>query len=195
MRSFCGVIAFAVPLFATAEYMETRLVLEWRRWLTRELLLSYFADQAYFRLTLQMDSVDNPDQACLCFPFLYVSDIWKFSCCQIVALRSALSTCAAHTACAAAPPQTLCGTTCRNLHVAQKMTSESLVALTKPSLMCSLLGLRKPLHAMPVLQRICDDVPAYVRGSTMIVLGLTRKVFNIFAFSGKPNSMTVQSVH
>ena len=36
-----------------------------------------------------------------------------------------------------------------------------------------------------VLQRICDDVPYFVHGSTDLMLGIARKVFGVIAFSGK----------
>ena len=35
------------------------------------------------------------------------------------------------------------------------------------------------------LQRICDDVPYFVDGSTDLMLGIARKLFGVIAFSGR----------
>lgn len=58
---FVGVILAATPMFAFADYVEARLKLEWRRWLTVRLLTAYFADRAFFNLKLRDSGVDNPD--------------------------------------------------------------------------------------------------------------------------------------
>ena len=60
---FALVILVAAPLFALAEFVEQRLVLEWRRYLTRQLLKGYYSNQAFFRLHQQLGLLDNPDQA------------------------------------------------------------------------------------------------------------------------------------
>ena len=52
----------AVPLFAGTEYVEARVTLEWRNWLSAELLQGYYADRAFYRIG-QQKSIDNPDQA------------------------------------------------------------------------------------------------------------------------------------
>lgn len=38
-------------------------MLEWRRFLTRQLLEGYYSNQAFFRLHQQLGLLDNPDQA------------------------------------------------------------------------------------------------------------------------------------
>mmetsp|Transcript_14977 Transcript_14977/g.45203 ORF Transcript_14977/g.45203 Transcript_14977/m.45203 type:complete len:636 (-) Transcript_14977:410-2317(-) len=59
---FVGIIAMATPSFALADWLEARLKLEWRRWLTARLLGAYFSDRAFFALKLQAAGIDNPDQ-------------------------------------------------------------------------------------------------------------------------------------
>ncbi len=48
---------------ARADFVESRLVLEWRRYLTARLMAGYYADRAFFRLHQQAGLLDNPDQA------------------------------------------------------------------------------------------------------------------------------------
>lgn len=43
VMSFVTVIVLAVPLFAVSQYVEGRVVIEWRRWLAEQLLVAYFA--------------------------------------------------------------------------------------------------------------------------------------------------------
>ena len=62
MQRFVVIIIVACPLFATADWVEQRLTLEWRNWLTSYLLRAYFADRAFFKLKQQAGSLDNPDQ-------------------------------------------------------------------------------------------------------------------------------------
>ncbi|KAK9809945.1 hypothetical protein WJX72_002230 [[Myrmecia] bisecta] len=59
---FVMIICIAAPLFALNDWVEARLVMEWRRWLTRQLLIGYFSNRAFFKLHQQLDTVDNPDQ-------------------------------------------------------------------------------------------------------------------------------------
>ena len=63
MLKFAAVILVASPLVASADFVEQRLVLEWRRFLTRKLLAGYYSNRAYFRLHQQVGLLDNPDQA------------------------------------------------------------------------------------------------------------------------------------
>ncbi len=62
VKRFVLIIVMACPLFATADWVEQRLTLEWRNWLTSYLLRAYFADRAFFKLKQQAGSLDNPDQ-------------------------------------------------------------------------------------------------------------------------------------
>lgn len=50
--------------------MQARLKLEWRRFLTQQLLRAYFSRRAFFNLKLQAAGIDNPDQVTLQSPFL-----------------------------------------------------------------------------------------------------------------------------
>ena len=61
--SLQGIIALAVPLFAGTEYVEARVTLEWRNWLSAELLRGYYSQRAFYRIG-QQKSIDNPDQVC-----------------------------------------------------------------------------------------------------------------------------------
>ena len=62
VQKFVVIIIVACPLFATADWVEQRLTLEWRNWLTSYLLKAYFADRSFFKLKQQAGSLDNPDQ-------------------------------------------------------------------------------------------------------------------------------------
>ena len=65
--SWAAIICVAVPLFATTEYVESRLTLEWRNWLCRELMIGYYSDRAFYTVGQKgigqtSVTVDNPDQ-------------------------------------------------------------------------------------------------------------------------------------
>lgn len=68
VKKFVIIILLACPLFALADWVEQRLTLEWRNWLTSYLLRAYFANRAFFKLKQQSGSLDNPDQVCLVLP-------------------------------------------------------------------------------------------------------------------------------
>ena len=67
MQRFVVIIIIACPLFAIADWVEQRLTLEWRNWLTSYLLRAYFADRSFFKLKQQAGSLDNPDQVLIKF--------------------------------------------------------------------------------------------------------------------------------
>eukprot|EP00892_Ulva_mutabilis_P009492 jgi/Ulvmu1/6915/UM031_0122.1 len=58
---YVAIIAAAVPLFALQDFVEERLVLAWRAYLTDVLCAAFFRSAAYYRV-VHMDGVDNPDQ-------------------------------------------------------------------------------------------------------------------------------------
>lgn len=61
----------AAPLFAATDFIEGRIKLEWRRWLCREFMNSYYSNRAFFRLHQQTDvEIDNPDQVQLWLHFV-----------------------------------------------------------------------------------------------------------------------------
>ena len=61
--AFGTIIMLAAPLFALTDFVEDRLKLEWRNWLTKELLSGYYANRAFYKLHQYDSSLDNPDQA------------------------------------------------------------------------------------------------------------------------------------
>ena len=62
---YAGIILLAAPLFAASDFVEQRLVLEWRRWLTTHIMAGYFANRAFYNLHHQLGLLDNPDQVLL----------------------------------------------------------------------------------------------------------------------------------
>ena len=61
IRTFCGLLVVAVPIFSFYYYLRDRLAINWRRWLTFRLLGRYFENHAFYRLADEPD-IDNPDQ-------------------------------------------------------------------------------------------------------------------------------------
>lgn len=62
VRDFIGIIVVAAPLFAINQYIDSRIAVEWRSWLARRLINSYFASRSYFHLKTEAKGIDNPDQ-------------------------------------------------------------------------------------------------------------------------------------
>uniref|UniRef100_A0A7S3VHC6 ABC transmembrane type-1 domain-containing protein n=1 Tax=Dunaliella tertiolecta TaxID=3047 RepID=A0A7S3VHC6_DUNTE len=62
IREFVLIICLAAPLFSFTKFVEDRMVLAWRAYLTRLLLQAYFKDKAFFRLGLRSggSSTDPP---------------------------------------------------------------------------------------------------------------------------------------
>lgn len=56
-------IALVAPFLAATDFVEDRLKLEWRNWLTGKLLRGYYGNRAFYRLHNEDSGVDNPDQA------------------------------------------------------------------------------------------------------------------------------------
>ncbi|MEO1799536.1 MAG: ABC transporter ATP-binding protein, partial [Cyanobacteria bacterium J06629_2] len=54
-------IAIAIPVFAGATYIQSRLSLYWRDWTSSYLLDKYFRQRKYYQLSLQ-PQIDNPDR-------------------------------------------------------------------------------------------------------------------------------------
>ncbi|KAI3434840.1 hypothetical protein D9Q98_002895 [Chlorella vulgaris] len=59
---FVLIIAVAAPLFALTDYVDSCLTVAWRQWLTQHMIRVYFSDHAYFRLKIDPQAIDNPDQ-------------------------------------------------------------------------------------------------------------------------------------
>lgn len=58
---FLGIIAASVPLLSFKSYVQDRLGLQWRYWLTERFMHQYFANQTFYQLSAQT-KIDNPDQ-------------------------------------------------------------------------------------------------------------------------------------
>ncbi|TVP65639.1 MAG: ABC transporter ATP-binding protein/permease [Leptolyngbya sp. LCM1.Bin17] len=59
---FIGVLVAYAPLLAGYEYLQKRLGLEWRRWLTNRFVGDYFGDRAFYNIQQFQPDIDNPDQ-------------------------------------------------------------------------------------------------------------------------------------
>ena len=58
---FIGIIVIGVPILSTKIFIQGKLSLYWRRWLTFNILERYLNDQDYYKITFY-PQVDNPDQ-------------------------------------------------------------------------------------------------------------------------------------
>ncbi|MBE9137909.1 ABC transporter ATP-binding protein/permease [Nodosilinea sp. LEGE 07088] len=59
---FIGVLVAYAPLLAGYDYLQKRLGLEWRRWLTGRFVGDYFGDRAFYNIQQFQPDIDNPDQ-------------------------------------------------------------------------------------------------------------------------------------
>ncbi|MGB3308341.1 MAG: ABC transporter ATP-binding protein/permease [Nodosilinea sp.] len=59
---FIGVLVAYAPLLAGYDYLQKRLGLEWRRWLTGRFVGDYFRDRAFYDIQQFHPDIDNPDQ-------------------------------------------------------------------------------------------------------------------------------------
>ncbi|MEW6122517.1 MAG: ABC transporter ATP-binding protein/permease [Pseudomonadota bacterium] len=59
---FCGIAAGAIIVAVYQIYLKQWLIIRWRRWLTRRYLSHWLSDETFYRLRLQGDTADNPDQ-------------------------------------------------------------------------------------------------------------------------------------
>jgi putative ATP-binding cassette transporter len=59
---FIGVLVAYAPLLAAYDYLQKRLGLEWRRWLTGRFVDDYFRDRAFYNIQQFQPELDNPDQ-------------------------------------------------------------------------------------------------------------------------------------
>ncbi len=59
---FIVVLVVYAPLLGVYSYMQDRLGLFWRRWLTNSFLDKYFSDRAFYNLNSSNAEIDNPDQ-------------------------------------------------------------------------------------------------------------------------------------
>ncbi|MGF1570497.1 MAG: ABC transporter ATP-binding protein/permease [Nodosilinea sp.] len=59
---FLGVLVAYAPLLAGYDYLQKRLGVEWRRWLTGRFVADYFGDRAFYNIQQFQPNIDNPDQ-------------------------------------------------------------------------------------------------------------------------------------
>jgi putative ATP-binding cassette transporter len=59
---FIGVLVAYAPLLAGYNYLQKRLGLEWRRWLTGRFVADYFSDRSFYDIQQFRPEIDNPDQ-------------------------------------------------------------------------------------------------------------------------------------
>ena len=59
---FIGILVLYAPLFAGYSYLQKRLGVEWRKWLTDRFINRYFANRAFYHLNSSNKEIDNPDQ-------------------------------------------------------------------------------------------------------------------------------------
>ena len=60
--NFLLVLVVYVPLFAGFAYLQNKLGLFWRRWLTNKFLSKYFDGTSFYQLAAKNIDIDNPDQ-------------------------------------------------------------------------------------------------------------------------------------
>ncbi len=59
---FTGTLVVYAPLYAGYVYLRDRLGVEWRQWLTGNLIDRYFQNRAFYNLNYAEANIDNPDQ-------------------------------------------------------------------------------------------------------------------------------------
>lgn len=59
---FCAIAAGAIIVAVYQIYLKQWLIIRWRRWLTRRYMDQWLSDDTFYRLRLQGDRADNPDQ-------------------------------------------------------------------------------------------------------------------------------------
>ncbi|MBE9223508.1 ABC transporter ATP-binding protein/permease [Cyanobacterium stanieri LEGE 03274] len=62
VQSFLTVLVIYVPLFAGFSYVQSKLGLYWRKWLSEHFLGRYFANRSFYQLSAKYKEIDNPDQ-------------------------------------------------------------------------------------------------------------------------------------
>ena len=62
VRILLAVLVVYVPLFASFSYVQNKLGIYWRRWLTHNFVGRYFEDRGFYELGNLNKEIDNPDQ-------------------------------------------------------------------------------------------------------------------------------------
>ncbi|WP_375468985.1 ABC transporter ATP-binding protein/permease [uncultured Nostoc sp.] len=58
---YAGLLVIGTPIIVIFGYIQDKLGLQWREWLTNHFLDKYFQNRAYYRINFN-DKIDNPDQ-------------------------------------------------------------------------------------------------------------------------------------
>ena len=58
---YAGLLVIGTPIIVMFGYLQDKLGLQWREWLTNHFLDKYFQNRAYYRINFN-DKIDNPDQ-------------------------------------------------------------------------------------------------------------------------------------
>jgi len=74
MPGFAWIAALYILVAVYALYLRQALQIRWRRWLTEQLMAEWLAGRAYYRLSLEPQGADNPDQRLAEDARLYVDD-------------------------------------------------------------------------------------------------------------------------
>ncbi|MGK7928801.1 MAG: ABC transporter ATP-binding protein/permease [Spirulina sp.] len=61
VRFYLGILVIYVPIFAGFRYLQEKLGLFWRRWLTNRYINDYFSNRSFYNLPNHPE-IDNPDQ-------------------------------------------------------------------------------------------------------------------------------------
>jgi len=59
---FIGVLVAYAPLLGGYDYLQKRVGVEWRRWLTGRFVDDYFKDRSFYEIQQFKTDIDNPDQ-------------------------------------------------------------------------------------------------------------------------------------
>lgn len=62
VKIFLIILVVYVPLFAGFSYIQNKLGIYWRRWLTNHFLNKYFNNRSFYNLVNSRADIDNPDQ-------------------------------------------------------------------------------------------------------------------------------------
>ncbi|GFR44756.1 hypothetical protein Agub_g6087, partial [Astrephomene gubernaculifera] len=180
VRKFLVIILIAAPLFSFNSWVEERLVLAWRAYLTRRLTRAYFANRAFYHLRQRSDNTEalppSPPTTATAHQHHHHHSLTA---------TSGTSAGTTSGGCTADKEPAGSSTTSNSSGAVGKGSSSSSSSSPSPLLSslfrapsCGLGGVDNPD------QRICDDVGSFTRSSVALSLTVCRKVFNCVAFAG-----------
>lgn len=166
VRKFVVIIIIAAPLFSFTGWVEDRMMLSWRAFLTRRLTHAYFASRAYYHIQRRGDSTEV-----LVLP-PPTAKLLKGTAASSTSLSGGKTSIGGGTGSAARGAQGKASHPPPGPAPCATSSSPSAPAAS------GLGGIDNPD------QRICDDVAAFIRSSLALTLTLCRKIFNCVAFAG-----------